>query len=63
MAATVTSACSRVGRQMSTRSTEASVIKPSRSVVVAKPNWPLIVASFCGVRPKTITSSTSGRWA
>ena len=50
MARTATSACRRVGRQMSTRSTEGSVITASRSVVVANPNWPLTFASFCGVR-------------
>jgi len=61
MARMATSACSRVGRQMSTRSTEPSAITASRSVLVANPNSPPILASFCGVRPKTITSSTSGR--
>jgi hypothetical protein len=48
---------------MSTRSTAASVITASISVLVANPNWSLIFASFCGVRPKTTTLSTSGRAA
>jgi hypothetical protein len=33
---------------MSTRSTEPSAISPSRSVLVANPNSPPILASFCG---------------
>jgi hypothetical protein len=63
MARTATSACSRVGRQTSTRSTEGSVMSASRSEQVANPNCSLIFASFSAVRPKTITSCTSGRWA
>jgi hypothetical protein len=50
-------------RQMSTRSTDGSVIRASRSVVVVNPNWSLIFASFCGLRPKTSTSSISDRSA
>jgi hypothetical protein len=46
---------------MSIRSTDASAITASRSVVMANPNWPLILAGFSGARPNTTTWSTSDR--